>query len=82
MMTPTQRNDLLTKLWAKTWTVEGVPLTGEQVVMGYHHLRGGIAAAVYDTGNGHRVSRARQILKKAGLIYFKDAQWWREHEVE
>jgi|SaaInlLV_10m_DNA_2_1039722.scaffolds.fasta_scaffold15471_5 hypothetical protein len=69
-------NALLVRLWHKTWTVDGEPLTGEQVVTGYHRIHEGLAVSVKDTGNGRRAQRARDILKRAGLIKYDDCCRW------
>jgi len=80
--TSEERNDLLKALWEKSWVVDGTPLSGEQVVMGYHFVRGDLARVVGDTGNGRRVRKTLQLLKGAGLLWYdhRTRQWMRSYE--
>lgn len=71
--TTDEYNAILHKLWFKTWTVQGQPLTGEQVVMAYHQLE----SVEKRLGSKARAKRALAILRKAGLVSFEDGRWLR-----
>lgn len=71
------RRATLATIETRTYTVEGKPLHGVDIATLYHLIPNerSMAKAVQDVSGGRRWDRALSVLKKAGLVEFKDRQW-------
>ena len=76
------RRATLAALATREWSVEGKPLTGAEVVALYEALSSADTRGVYRAVNAggasdRRFDRAIQILRRAGLVKFKQNEWRR-----
>lgn len=63
----------LATIRTRSWMVEGQPLTGEQVVDYYCKIRD---RELFDIPrSSRRWDRATSILKRAGLVVYKNGRW-------
>ena len=72
-LTEARRIELVRELHPKAWSVEGLDLTGVEVIGAYERIRSGKEIA---NRSSRRIDRILQILRRAGLVQFDRASGW------